>query len=163
MRKKLAKAARSAIIMRSQEQDRPTAISKLQKDLINSPLHCFGCHEKCSPDFCKTVQQINNNNNTTVSSNSPHTSLPSQPSSLSQLDSESNSSSDNPISSSNLVYIFTEQQGAWEDATGDEGLEEVRGVPTIPPHNIDLAMLCDIQHIVSRLVGKLSQLIGNIN
>ena len=44
MKKKLTKAACSAIIVRSQEQDRPTAISKLQKDLINSPLHCFRCH-----------------------------------------------------------------------------------------------------------------------
>ena len=43
-------------VMRSQEQDRPKAISKLQKDLINNPLHCFRCHEKCSPDFCKMVQ-----------------------------------------------------------------------------------------------------------
>ena len=157
MRKKLTKAARSAIIMRSQEQDRPTAISKLQKDLINSPLHCFGCHERCSPDFCKTVHQINNNN-TTVSSNPSSSS--DNPSSSSDNPS---SSSDNPSSSSDLLYIFTEQQGAWDDATNDEGLEEIRGVPTIPPHNIDMAMLCDIQRIVSRLVGKASQLIGNIN
>ena len=170
MRKKLTKAARSAITMRSQEQDRPTAISKLQKDLIYSPLHCFGCHERCSLDFYKTVQPIDNNN-TTVSSNPPHTSLPSQlslpsqPSSsssqLGSLSSESSSSSDNPSSSSDLMYIFTEQQGAWDDATDDEGLEEIRGVPNIPPHNIDMAMLCDIQRIVSGLVGKASQLIGN--
>ena len=38
MRKKLTKVARSAIIMRSKEQDRPMAISKLRKDLMNSPL-----------------------------------------------------------------------------------------------------------------------------
>ena len=177
MRKKLTKAARSAIIMRSQEEDRPRAISKLQKGLINSPLHCFGCHEKCSPDFCKTVQQ--SNDNTTASSDLPHTSLtsqlslPSQLSSSSQLGSlpsESNPSSDNSnssadisSSSSDLMYIFTEQQGAWADATSNEGLEEVRVVPTIPPHNIDMAMLCDIQRVVSRLVEKASQLIGNIH
>ena len=170
MRKKLTKAARSAIIMRSQEEDRPRAISKLQKDLINSPLHCFGCHEKCSPDFCKTVQQ--SNDNTTASSDLPHTSLtsqlslPSQLSSLSQLGSlpsESNPSSDNSSSSADLMYIFTEQQGAWADATSNEGLEDVRVVPNIPSHNIDMAMLCDIQRVVSRLVGKASQLIGNIH
>ena len=51
------------------------------------------------------------------------------------------------------MYI-SEQQGAWDDATSDEELEEVRRVPTIPPHNIiDMAMLCDIQHIVSRLAS----------
>ena len=184
MRKKLTKAARSAIIMRSQEQGRPRAISKLQKDLINSPLHCFGCHEKCSPDFCKTVQQ--SNHNTTASSNSSHTSLtsqlslPSQLSSSSQLGSlpsesnpssdnsnssadNSNSSADNSSSSSDLMYIFTEQQGAWADAISNEGLEEVRVVPAIPPHNIDMAMLSDIQRVVSTLVGKASQLIGNIH
>ena len=49
------------------------------------------------------------------------------------------------------MYVYI---GARDDATNDEGLKEVRGVPTITPHNIDMAMLCDIQHIVSRLAGK---------
>ena len=43
--------------MRSQEADKLQAVKKLQHDLLNSPLHCFGCHLNCSPDFCKTVQQ----------------------------------------------------------------------------------------------------------
>ena len=58
MRKKLTKAARSAIIMRSQEADKVTAVKKLQHDLLNSPLHCFGIHSKCSPNFCRTQQQV---------------------------------------------------------------------------------------------------------
>ena len=57
MRKKLTKAARSAIIMRSQEADKVQAVKKLQQDLLNSPLHCFGSHSNCSPDFCKTAKQ----------------------------------------------------------------------------------------------------------
>ena len=43
--------------MHSQEADKLQAVKKLQHDLLNSPLHCFGCHWNCSPDFYKTVQQ----------------------------------------------------------------------------------------------------------
>ena len=57
MRKKLTKAARSVIIMQSQETDKIQAVKKLQHDLLNSPLHCFGIHSKCSPDYCKARQQ----------------------------------------------------------------------------------------------------------
>ena len=98
MRKRLTKVARSAIIMRSQEQDRPVAISKLQKDLMNGPLHCFGYHTKCSPDFCKTAQQSNNSTNETS------TRIPSQPSSsssqLSSLSNQPSSSSSSKLDSS---------------------------------------------------------------
>ena len=58
MRKKLTKAARGAIIMRSQETDKVQAVKKLQHDLLNSPLHCLGIHSKCIPDFCRTQQQV---------------------------------------------------------------------------------------------------------
>ena len=57
MRKKVTKAARSAIIMRSQEADKVQVVKKLQQDLLNSPLHCFGCHSNCSPDFWQTARQ----------------------------------------------------------------------------------------------------------
>ena len=57
MRKKLTKAARSIILFCSQETDQKQAIHKLQQDLLNGPLHCFGCHSKCSPDFYKTKRQ----------------------------------------------------------------------------------------------------------
>ena len=56
-RKKLTKAAHRAILMRSREADQVQAAQKLQRDMLNSPLHCFGCYTNCSPDFCKTVQQ----------------------------------------------------------------------------------------------------------
>ena len=55
----LAKAARSAIIIHSKENNHPETIKNLQKYLINGPLHCFGYHEKCSTDFCKTVKKLN--------------------------------------------------------------------------------------------------------
>ena len=29
---------------------------------MNLPLHCFGYHANCSPDFCKTAQQYNVSN-----------------------------------------------------------------------------------------------------
>ena len=43
--------------MRSQEGDKIQAVKKPQQDLLNSPLHCFGSHSNCNPDFCKTVKQ----------------------------------------------------------------------------------------------------------
>jgi len=57
MRKWLTKSACCVIIMSSQESNKVQAVPKLQNDLVNIPLHCFGCHSKCSPDFCKTAQK----------------------------------------------------------------------------------------------------------
>ena len=69
MRKRLTKAARSAILLRSQETDQKQGIRKLQQDLLNSPLHCFGYHSNCSPDFCKTKRQQNDNQSSDSSNN----------------------------------------------------------------------------------------------
>jgi len=57
MRRRLTSAARCAIKMRSQEHDTTEAVRKLKRDLINGPFHCFGQHDKCSPDFCKTARE----------------------------------------------------------------------------------------------------------
>ena len=57
MRQRLVSAARCAIKMRSKEPDRKKAIKLLERDLINGPLHCFGQHDQCSPDFCSTAQE----------------------------------------------------------------------------------------------------------
>lgn len=57
MRQRLVGAARSAIKMRSKEPDRKKAIKLLERDLLNGPLHCFGQHDKCSPDFCSTARE----------------------------------------------------------------------------------------------------------
>ena len=58
MRKRLVSAARSAIRMRSMENDKKKALVALKHDLQNGPRHCFGLHEHCSPDFCKTAKAI---------------------------------------------------------------------------------------------------------
>ncbi len=50
-RKRLVSAARAAIRMRS---DPKKALISLKRDLQNGPRHCFGFHDDCSPDFCKT-------------------------------------------------------------------------------------------------------------
>ena len=57
MRKRLTSAARSAIRMRSKEDDRSKALQSLERDLINGPMHCFGHHDHCSPDFCSTARE----------------------------------------------------------------------------------------------------------
>ena len=58
MRKRLVSAARCAIRMRSMECDKKKA---LRRDLENGPKHCFGFHEHCSPDFCKTIRERQSN------------------------------------------------------------------------------------------------------
>ena len=57
MRQRLTSAARCAIKMRSQEPNKKEAIKKLQADLRNGPYHCFGIHCHCSPDFCTTSRE----------------------------------------------------------------------------------------------------------
>lgn len=49
-------AARCAIKMRSTEADRSTGVKLLKRDLTNAPNHCFGHHNQCSPDFCSTAR-----------------------------------------------------------------------------------------------------------
>ena len=95
MRKKLTKAARSAIIMRSKESDKQHAVLKLQNDLLNGPLHCFGCHIKCSTDFCKSIQQSKNLHTLSSSQSTPL--LQSTSSSSSTPSSQSTSSSQSTV------------------------------------------------------------------
>ena len=57
MRKRLTSAVRSAIRMRSKEPDKKQALQSLQRDMINSPMHCFGHHQHCSPDFCTSAKE----------------------------------------------------------------------------------------------------------
>ena len=56
MRQRLVSAARCAIKMRSKDTNRKQTIKSLEKDLLNGPYHCFGQHDRCSPDFCSTVR-----------------------------------------------------------------------------------------------------------
>ena len=55
--------------------------------------------------------------------------------------------------------MINNQVQAWVDATDNEGLKDIRSIPTINS-DLDQYMICDIQHAVSRLVGKAPQLIG---
>ena len=56
MRLRLTVAARCAVIMRSKEDDKRIAASLLQADIMNGPMHCFGNHHKCRPEYCKVVR-----------------------------------------------------------------------------------------------------------
>ena len=56
MRRWLVSAACCAIWMRSRDTDCKKAVKLLKEDLTNGPNHCFGIHDKCSPDFCSTAQ-----------------------------------------------------------------------------------------------------------
>ena len=60
IRQWLTKAARCAVIMRSKEADRRKAASLLQDDIMNGPMHCFGSHHKCRPEYCERVRFICN-------------------------------------------------------------------------------------------------------
>ena len=57
MRRRLVSAARCAIRMRSKHEDRKVGVRLLRQDLVNGPNHCFGNHQKCSPDFCSTAKE----------------------------------------------------------------------------------------------------------
>ena len=72
MRKKLACAARSAMKARSQDADVKKNIKLLQQDLLNGPMHCFGYHHKCGPDFCKHQKGIWNPNLNLILNLKPH-------------------------------------------------------------------------------------------
>ena len=72
MRKRLVSAARAAIRMRSKEEDKKAALASLKADLQNGPRHCFGIHDQCSTDFCKTArdQQVPSSSSESLGSHS---------------------------------------------------------------------------------------------
>ena len=39
------------------DKNKKEALKKLKHDLQNGPLHCFGCYDNCSPDFCKSAKE----------------------------------------------------------------------------------------------------------
>jgi len=80
MRVRLTKAARSAIIMRSKLTNKHHAASLLQDDILNAPLHCFGSHHRCKPEYCKVVKHNQSLSNDSTS-NSPSTGCNSGPAS----------------------------------------------------------------------------------
>ena len=142
MRKHLTKAARCAIKMRSMLNDKREAAKLLREDLRNGPFHCFGDHSHCSTDYCKVTQRA-----------------------VDELtDLESTQSSDTTTtagtdSDADVQGMVIQEQTMWEDALSEENLDDMR---SIPPSSqlIDKEMMCDIQRLVSRLIAKAPQLIG---
>ena len=55
MQKRLVSSARPAIKMRSRENDAKKSLATLKHDIKNGPLHCFGFHQHCNTDSCKTA------------------------------------------------------------------------------------------------------------
>ena len=140
MRKRLTKAARCAIKMRSLETDRRKAVHLLQRDLENSPLHCFGIHRNCSPDYYKTAQQL-------LSSSLPPT-HPTQDPEADEID--------NNYEADELATIADQQYQEWRDATHDTDYQ----VPASSTEKIDEKMICDIKELTNRLVAKADNLLG---
>jgi len=70
MRIRLTRDARCAIIMRSKEDDKIKAAILLQEDILNCPMHCFGIHRKCRPEYCRIVRSKYNTTTPLTSTNS---------------------------------------------------------------------------------------------
>lgn len=136
MRRKLASAARCAIKIRSAKlsTNKRQAIDQLQKDLHNSPLHCFGYRNKCSSDYCKAAASLA----TTCTTE------------------ESESLTDF------MANLIDEQTRFWNDAaaTSDDSRSIDETSPATPLEEIDKEKLFDVQSIVARLVAKAENLIG---
>ena len=119
----------------STEPNKQKAIAQLRKDLDNGPLHCFGIHTNCSPDFCKTKQ----------------------------TPSESNVSGENTFDgveeSDDVGEIINQEYRAWRDATDDTEDNAITSSPT----DVDSRMICDIRELSSRLVAKAENLLGEYN
>ena len=139
MRKRLTKAARCAISIRSHEPNKKLAVKLVQKDFQNGPRHCFGLHTNCSTDFCKTAQQ----------KSSPPVAEP-----------QSTAQAGDVNISVSITDIMQEQEQAWRDATDDSDLDAVHSIDEVNS-NVDERMLCDIQRLVGRLVAKADLLLGN--
>ena len=60
----------------------------------------------------------------------------------------------------NVCEAILEQAEFWHDAMDEENFDEIRGVPNSSLNDLDEAMICDIQPMVSRLVEKAPQFIG---
>ena len=65
-----------------------------------------------------------------------------------------------------LEGAVAELQQEWQDATNDTNLQEVRSIPVASiasPTPQEEAIICDIQRVLSRIVGKAPQLISKLN
>ena len=155
--------------------------------MLNSPLHCFGYHSKCSVDFCTTAKELSQ---LTVSPSSSGcddgnssggddgNSSGGDDGNSSGGDDGNSSSGDDMMDTSSEGYNSSnaladqqddledaamELQQEWNDATDDTNFEAVKTVPaatTTTPTAQEEAIICDVQRILGKLVGKASQLLG---
>ena len=170
MRCRLTSAARCAIKMRSKEPDITKAVKLLERDLQNGPYHCFGHHDRCSPDFCLAAKER-------VESSSSHNSADDSNDGRESGHSEGTSDlvgkfpvamKENPlphiiITKSYYADTTQDQEIMWEETLADNPATERdsrQGGET--PTEIDPHMMHDIQVLVSRLVAKASQLVNNL-
>ena len=155
MRKRLTRAARCAIIMRSKETNQQQAIANLRKDLLNGPLHCFGFHSKCSTDFCKIVQRSTCASSSTALLQSAENTSANDSTLLRHTPpADVASSSATPEQTADFDDVdeaMLEQAEFWNDATDEENLDEVRDVAHSSLADLDEGMICDIQRVVSTL------------
>ena len=144
MRKKLTKAARCAIKMRSAHSNKGEAVKLLCEDLQNGSYHCFGDHSRCSTDYCKVVQKK----------------ARQQFSSIEHASSEStnNTTCTEMDMTTDISGVAEQEQRLWQDALNEENLEDVCITPTLS-QEVDREMMCDIQRLVGRLIAKSEQLL----
>ena len=141
MRKRLTKAARCAIKMRSTISDCKLAANLLRTDLRNGPLHCFGVHDKCSTDYCQVAKNATLNTDTSTDTSHTHMSP--------------------TLSTTELVANTVSQEiEYWQDALDENNMETIRHDATPVPVDLDPAMIWDIQRLVGRLIAKADQLLG---
>ena len=139
MRKKLTKAARCAIKMRSAHSNKAEAVRLLREDLCNGPYHCFGDHSQCNTDYCK-VKKLSQQETT-------------------EPEDAHNTSPTNTHADTAIYEIAHQEQRLWQDALNEENLEDVRHTTPVS-QDIDREMMCDIQRLVSRFIAKSEQLLG---
>ena len=182
MRKRLTKAARCAIKMRSAIPDRKRAVELLRADLRNGPLHCFGVHTECSTDYCQVSRGSTTSTNSigTSSTSTGSTSTGSTSTSGTSTGSTSTGSTSTSGTSTSGTSahgsddsteispeesagdIASQEAEEWEDALDEENLESMRSNAPTAPETVDPKMMWDIQRTVGRLISKADQLLGEI-
>ncbi|XP_060568496.1 uncharacterized protein LOC132727107 [Ruditapes philippinarum] len=138
--RRICSGVRCAIVMRSSEPNKMTAIKKLKQDIRNAGRHVLGLHDLCSTDFCKNKEK----------------------------DTDITKSNDNKMENSNNDEedIIISQCEYWTDSVKKYSESEIemlrKGGKTISPKNFNIEeLLRDIFLFLNRLSEKANRLIGN--
>ena len=170
MRKRLTKAARCALKMRSTIPDRKHAANLLRTDLRNSPMHCFGIHTECSTDYCQVVKNAIVATDACVLSTGSDINVPGNAATMdtsvggTETGGQGTSNADclSMLPGQSMVDIASEAVEEWQDALDEENMEDVRCDATVQQGGPDPTMMWDIQRIVTRLIEKADQLLGKM-